>query len=104
MRSIPQNVRTTVFTYVPNETKYVEKTKFRIFSLSKEQLVIRALLYSHHEVIEEFSESCRKVFGKLMKHHSKPIYVRIKPVYLEHEILGADSRIQSTPPGKVRFS
>ena len=44
--------------------------------------LIRALLYSHHELVGEFSKSCRKMFGKLMKCHSKPNFVIIKPKIL----------------------
>ena len=34
-----QNIRTTVLTYVPNEMRFVQKTKARIFFVWNEQLV-----------------------------------------------------------------
>ena len=53
------------------------KTKARIFSRWNNWLT-GTLLYSHHELKENFSESGRKMSGKLMKYHSKPIFVRIE--------------------------
>ena len=36
--------------------------------------LIRGSLYNHHEPVEYLSESCRKIFRKLMKYHLKPIF------------------------------
>ena len=55
----------------------VKKTEVGIFSTWNEQ-EIRALLYSHHKPVKKFSESCRKIFRKLIKCHSKPIFLKIK--------------------------
>ena len=57
MRSIWQNVRTAVLTNGAYEMSSVRKATVGIFSVWNEQLVIRALLYSHLKLIEKFSEN-----------------------------------------------
>ena len=44
MRSIRQNIRTEVLTYGPNEMRFVQETKVRIFSVWNEQLVNKSLI------------------------------------------------------------
>ena len=59
-------------TYGPNDMS-TAKIRSEYFPYGTNDWLIRVLFYSHHELVEKFSESCWDMFGKLTKYHSKPI-------------------------------
>ena len=56
----------------------VQKLTSKYFLYGTNNWLIRDLLYSHHDVFRKFSESCRQIFGKLMRYYSNLNFVRIK--------------------------
>ena len=63
MRSIWENIRTTVLKYGLNEVSSVQKTKVRIFSrIDRTNWSIRALLYSHNQKPTPFLNSYLCIF------------------------------------------
>ena len=46
-----------------------KKLRSEYFLYGKNNCLIRALLYSHHELVPQFLESCRKSFEKIHEGH-----------------------------------
>ena len=69
----PQFWRTDRVKWDPYKTM-----KSECFPQGTSDWLIRALLDGHRDLVEKFSESCRKFVGKFMNYHSKLIFVRMK--------------------------
>ena len=67
IRSIRQNIWTTVPTYGLNGMRSIQKFGSEYFPYGTNNWSIRSLLYSNHEVVGKFLEGCRKIIVKLMK-------------------------------------
>ena len=65
VRSIRQNIRTEVLTYGPNEMRFVQKTKVRIFPVWNEQLVNKSFNYCIATMVTEFE--IHTAFGRSIR-------------------------------------